>query len=107
MGRFLKFLNLCDPRTLYPQFFFNMSFNKSLEILRNKSSSNDILWLAHKIKYSTINPDNNKIIPIPFRMSGFVLCSAPILCGCLLPNPTRLTTIIFQWLNQTHNAFTN
>ncbi|XP_056899237.1 sideroflexin-5b isoform X2 [Takifugu flavidus] len=44
---------------------------------------------------------------MPFRMSGYVPFGTPIVIGLLLPNQTVLSTIIWQWLNQSHNACVN
>ncbi|XP_067374943.1 sideroflexin-5b isoform X3 [Channa argus] len=44
---------------------------------------------------------------MPFRMSGYVPFGTPIVIGLLLPNQTVVSTIIWQWLNQSHNACVN
>ncbi|XP_061895974.1 sideroflexin-5b isoform X2 [Entelurus aequoreus] len=44
---------------------------------------------------------------MPFRMSGYVPFGTPIVIGLLLPNQTVASTIVWQWLNQSHNACVN
>ncbi|XP_029581434.1 sideroflexin-5 isoform X2 [Salmo trutta] len=44
---------------------------------------------------------------MPFRMSGYVPFGTPIVVGLLLPNQTVVSTIFWQWLNQSHNACVN
>ncbi|XP_061690794.1 sideroflexin-5b isoform X2 [Syngnathoides biaculeatus] len=44
---------------------------------------------------------------MPFRMSGYVPFGTPIVIGLLLPNQTLVSTIFWQWLNQSHNACVN
>lgn len=65
------------------------------------------LWAAKKIKDAIIHPDTGEVIPMPFRMSGFVPFGTPVVVGLLLPNQTLVTTLFWQWLNQTHNALVN
>ncbi|XP_034399444.1 sideroflexin-5b isoform X2 [Cyclopterus lumpus] len=65
------------------------------------------LWEAQKIKQAIIHPDTGEKIFMPFRMSGYVPFGTPIVIGLLLPNQTVVSTIIWQWLNQSHNACVN
>eukprot|EP01100_Stratorugosa_tubuloviscum_P015793 TRINITY_DN944_c1_g1_i1.p1 TRINITY_DN944_c1_g1~~TRINITY_DN944_c1_g1_i1.p1 ORF type:complete len:338 (+),score=154.73 TRINITY_DN944_c1_g1_i1:87-1100(+) len=113
-GRLNHFLSMTDPRTLFPSFFFGMSLKESLKLLEDyKTNSLDSkiteeqLWLAKKIKDSTIHPDTGKTIPMPFRMSGYVPFGTPIVIGMLAPNQTLFTTIFWQWANQSQNALVN
>lgn len=85
---------------------YHYVFDKSLFFLK-KEFNNEELWKARKIKEAIKNPDSGEIIPMPFRMSGFVPFGVPIVVGMLLPNPSLPTTLFFQWLNQTHNALVN
>ncbi|XP_031654282.1 sideroflexin-5 isoform X2 [Oncorhynchus kisutch] len=54
-----------------------------------------------------IHPDTGEKIFMPFRMSGYVPFGTPIVVGLLLPNQTVVSTIFWQWLNQSHNACVN
>ncbi|XP_028315285.1 sideroflexin-5b isoform X2 [Gouania willdenowi] len=42
-----------------------------------------------------------------FHCAGYVPFGTPIVIGLLLPNQTVVSTIIWQWLNQSHNACVN
>uniref|UniRef100_A0A3Q0RBP6 Sideroflexin 5a n=1 Tax=Amphilophus citrinellus TaxID=61819 RepID=A0A3Q0RBP6_AMPCI len=50
---------------------------------------------------AVIHPDTGEKILMPFRMSGRVVV------GLLLPNQTLVSTVFWQWLNQSHNACVN
>uniref|UniRef100_A0A8C8M1J8 Sideroflexin 5b n=1 Tax=Oncorhynchus tshawytscha TaxID=74940 RepID=A0A8C8M1J8_ONCTS len=54
-----------------------------------------------------IHPETGEKIFMPFRMSGYVPFGTPIVVGLLLPNQTVVSTIFWQWLNQSHNACVN
>ncbi|ESO03542.1 hypothetical protein HELRODRAFT_99850 [Helobdella robusta] len=110
-GRLLHFLNVTDPRTL---FVSKKRLQESIDLLElykggklPKGTTDKDLWEAQKIKQAIIHPDTNQIIPMPFRMSGFVPFGSPIVVGLLLPNPTLKQTVFWQWLNQSHNACVN
>ncbi|XP_047210563.1 sideroflexin-5b isoform X2 [Girardinichthys multiradiatus] len=85
LGRLRHFVDIIDPRTLFVT----------------------ELWEAQKIKQAIIHPDTGEKIFMPFRMSGYVPFGTPIVIGLLLPNQTVMSTIIWQWLNQSHNACVN
>uniref|UniRef100_A0A915Q391 Sidoreflexin n=1 Tax=Setaria digitata TaxID=48799 RepID=A0A915Q391_9BILA len=103
-GRYLHSLDIIDPRTL---FVSEEKLHSCIKLLddyktgRNHSASDQQLWEAQKIKSAILHPDTNEKILPPFRMSGFV----PF--GMLLPNPSWLSLLFWQWLNQTHNALVN
>jgi len=113
-GRLRHFLNVIDPRTLFPKFFFGMSLPEAQDLLtkfkENKVPTNitdEDLWKAKKIKEAIVHPDTGEKIFMPFRMSGFVPFGTPIVVGLLLPNQTIASTIFWQGLNQSHNALVN
>ncbi|XP_072314492.1 sideroflexin-5a [Eucyclogobius newberryi] len=110
-GRFRHFLDVIDPSTL---FVSEKRLQDSIDLLqRFKDGSlppgvtNEQLWKAQKIKQAIIHPDTNEKILMPFRMSGFVPFGTPVVVGLLLPNQTLMSTIFWQWLNQSHNACVN
>ncbi|EGD82472.1 tricarboxylate carrier [Salpingoeca rosetta] len=113
-GRFKHFMDIADPRCLAPGLFFGMPLNKSRELMQQYKANRlptgvnaDTMWLAKKVHDSAIHPDTGEVILQPFRMSGFAVYGTPIVVAMLLPNPTLARTIIFQALNQTHNACVN
>ena len=110
-GRLLHFLDVIDPRTLFTS---ESELKKSIDLLNlykqgnvPANVTNKDLWDAQKIKQAIIHPDTGEKIPMPFRMSGFVPFGTPIVVGLLLPNQTLLSSAIWQWVNQTHNACVN
>ncbi|KAG8013062.1 Sideroflexin-5, partial [Nibea albiflora] len=54
-----------------------------------------------------IHPDTGEKIFMPFRMSGTEAYCGVEVVGLLLPNQTLVSTIFWQWLNQSHNACVN
>ncbi|XP_064601207.1 sideroflexin-5-like [Liolophura sinensis] len=110
-GRLRHFLDVIDPRTLFTS---EKTLAQSIQLLddfKNGKLPPDItnkqLWEAQKIKQAIIHPDTGEKVFMPFRMSGFVPFGAPVVTGLLLPNPTLLQTVFWQWLNQSHNACVN
>eukprot|EP00047_Mylnosiga_fluctuans_P022097 m.113533 g.113533 ORF g.113533 m.113533 type:complete len:328 (-) comp9137_c0_seq1:84-1067(-) len=114
VGRFRHFMDVADPRCLAPGTFFGMSMDESIAIIKaykaNPAATQEPverLWLAKKIYTSAVHPDTGDVILQPFRMSGYAIYGTPITVGMLLPNPTLFTTVFWQTVNQTHNAFVN
>jgi len=109
-GRFRHFVDVIDPRLL---FVGQAKLDRSVKLLKDfregkaGSASNADLWAAQKIKQAIIHPDTGEKIPIPFRMSGFVPFGSPIIVGMLIPTSSLVTTGMWQWLNQSHNACVN
>uniref|UniRef100_A0A8C7DXD4 Sideroflexin 5b n=1 Tax=Oncorhynchus kisutch TaxID=8019 RepID=A0A8C7DXD4_ONCKI len=64
-------------------------------------------WCLYLRTIAIIHPDTGEKIFMPFRMSGYVPFGTPIVVGLLLPNQTVVSTIFWQWLNQSHNACVN
>ncbi|KAM9777849.1 sideroflexin-5a isoform 1-T1 [Neosynchiropus ocellatus] len=111
VGRFRHFLDVIDPTTL---FVTQKQLQESVELLdafKRGTLPPDVtdmqLWKAQKLKQAIIHPDTGEQILMPFRMSGFIPFGTPVVVGLLLPNQTLLSTIFWQWLNQSHNACVN
>ncbi|XP_061644441.1 sideroflexin-5b isoform X1 [Phyllopteryx taeniolatus] len=111
LGRLRHFVDIIDPSTL---FVSEKQLKESISLLDDfkhgtlpPGISNLQLWKAQKIKQAIIHPDTGDKIFMPFRMSGYVPFGTPIVIGLLLPNQTVVSTIIWQWLNQSHNACVN
>ncbi|XP_049452101.1 sideroflexin-5a [Epinephelus fuscoguttatus] len=110
-GRFRHFLDVIDPRTL---FVTERRLQESVELLHRfrqgtlpPGVTDAQLWQAQKIKQAIIHPDTGEKILMPFRMSGFIPFGTPVVIGLLLPNQTLVSTVFWQWLNQSHNACVN
>lgn len=110
-GRFLHCLDLIDPRTLFTTEKELQHAIQLLEDFKNgklsKTTTDEHLWKAQKIKQAIVHPDTGEKIFMPFRMSGFIPFGSPIVTGLLLPNPSFPSMIFWQWLNQSHNACVN
>ncbi|KAM9835551.1 sideroflexin-5b isoform 2-T2 [Syngnathus typhle] len=111
LGRLRHFVDIIDPSTL---FVSEKQLKESIKLLDDfkhgtlpPGISNHQLWEAQKVKQAIIHPDTGGKIFMPFRMSGYVPFGTPIVIGLLLPNQTVVSTIIWQWLNQSHNACVN
>eukprot|EP00049_Salpingoeca_infusionum_P019080 m.360091 g.360091 ORF g.360091 m.360091 type:complete len:331 (+) comp18882_c0_seq1:369-1361(+) len=114
VGRLRHFLDVADPRCLMPGAFFGMPLEKSKALMEQYETNTlptsvnaDTMWLAKKVYDSSIHPDTGETILPPFRMCGFAVFGTPIVVGMLLPNPTIVSTIFWQSINQTHNAAVN
>ncbi|XP_067103663.1 sideroflexin-5b [Osmerus mordax] len=110
-GRLRHVVDIIDPRTL---FVSERRLGECVKLLDDfkhgtvpPGVSDVQLWEAQKIKQAIIHPDTGEKIFMPFRMSGYVPFGTPIVIGLLLPNQTVVSTIIWQWLNQSHNACVN
>nr|XP_040030668.1 sideroflexin-5b isoform X2 [Gasterosteus aculeatus aculeatus] len=111
LGRLRHFIDVIDPSTL---FVSEKRLKECVKLLDDYKHGelppgvSDLqLWEAQKIKQAIIHPDTGEKIFMPFRMSGYVPFGTPIVIGLLLPNQTVVSTIIWQWLNQSHNACVN
>ncbi|XP_028272100.1 sideroflexin-5b [Parambassis ranga] len=111
LGRLRHFVDIIDPSTLFVSETRLKECIKLLDDYKHGALppgvSDKQLWEAQKIKQAIIHPDTGEKIFMPFRMSGYVPFGTPIVIGLLLPNQTVLSTIIWQWLNQSHNACVN
>jgi tricarboxylate carrier len=109
-GRFLKMLNICDPLML---FFPSEKIREAVAILKEYEMKGNVnmipdslLWQYRKLKESAVHPDTGDIIPLPFRMSGYVPFNGPVSVGLIMA--TRTPWILFwQWANQSQNALVN
>ncbi|KAL3044573.1 sideroflexin-5b [Trematomus bernacchii] len=111
LGRLRHFADIIDPSTL---FVSEQRLKECLKLLDDYKHgelppgvSDGQLWEAQKIKQAIIHPDTGEKIFMPLRMSGYVPFGTPIVIGLLLPNQTVVSTIIWQWMNQSHNACVN
>ncbi|KAI4819395.1 sideroflexin-5b [Pseudochaenichthys georgianus] len=111
LGRLRHFADIIDPSTL---FVSEQRLKECLKLLDDYKHgelppgvSDGQLWEAQKIKQAIIHPDTGEKIFMPLRMSGYVPFGTPIVIGLLLPSQTVVSTIIWQWLNQSHNACVN
>lgn len=109
-GRMMKMLHICDPSMLlFSRNHINEAVGKlwHFEQFGNVEKITDAdLWHYRKLKESAVHPDTGEIIPLPFRMSGYVPFNGPVSVGLIMA--TRTPWILFwQWMNQSQNALVN
>jgi tricarboxylate carrier len=108
-GRFLHFLDVIDPRTLFKT---NQQVEQAVQLLKDYSSNqtikinDDELWEALKLKQAAINPGTNEIITRPFRMSAFLPANVPIIFG-MLSTTSPIGTVFWQVVNASYNSALN
>jgi sideroflexin-5 len=76
----------------------------------NASSTHDLqlhrqLWEAKRIYESAMN-DSGDIVPMPFRMSGYVPFNGPI-CVAMVSSASTAPLLFWSWVNQSQNALVN
>jgi len=67
---------------------------------------NRTLWEAKRIVDAAVHPDTNEIIPLPFRMSGYVAFNGPV-CVAMLASQSTVPLLFWAWINQSQNALVN
>ena len=72
-----------------------------------ESAEVEELTQSYHLYNSAVHPDTKEVIPLYFRMSGFMLLNTPILFGMLLCPQTTVNIAFFQFVNQTYNAGLN
>uniref|UniRef100_A0A669F5P5 Sidoreflexin n=1 Tax=Oreochromis niloticus TaxID=8128 RepID=A0A669F5P5_ORENI len=104
-GRLRHFVDIIDPSTL---FVSEKRLKECIKLLDDYKHGSLPPGVFHALcTQAIIHPDTGEKIFMPFRMSGYVPFGTPIVIGLLLPNQTVVSTIIWQWLNQSHNACVN
>uniref|UniRef100_A0A669DDR6 Sidoreflexin n=1 Tax=Oreochromis niloticus TaxID=8128 RepID=A0A669DDR6_ORENI len=103
-GRLRHFVDIIDPSTL---FVSEKRLKECIKLLDDYKHGSLPPGVSDAQVNAIIHPDTGEKIFMPFRMSGYVPFGTPIVIGLLLPNQTVVSTIIWQWLNQSHNACVN
>lgn len=109
LGRLQHFLAVTDMRTLLvskQQMEAELKLLHEYEVL-GINHPMDQLWKAKKHRDALIHPDTGNIIPIPYRVSAFVPANIVIIIGLLNPQTSILSTLFWQWANQTYNVVMN
>lgn len=65
------------------------------------------LWRAKKVCDSTLHPDTQEPVLLPFRMSAFVLTNLVVTAGMLTPGLGTTGTLLWQIANQSLNVSIN
>ena len=120
-GRFCRMMLACDPRLLT---YGGDDVRRCGEMIRDhekllsstSSSGGDntmteaemsrSLWEAQRISSASLHPDTGDVIPLPFRMSGYVPFNGPI-CVAMVASTSTPTLLFWSWVNQSQNALVN
>lgn len=65
------------------------------------------LWRAKRVLDSTLHPDTGETVPLPFRMSSYVLSNLVVTVGMLTPGLGTAGTLFWQIANQSLNVAVN
>ncbi|EGF97756.1 uncharacterized protein MELLADRAFT_46189 [Melampsora larici-populina 98AG31] len=114
-GRLRHFITITSPLTLLRS---ENDLRRAQNLLKDYASGNrsdldesvttqEQIWEAKQLVESSLHPDTHEPIPLPFRLSAFVPTNLVIATGLLLPNPSLVSIIGWQWANQTLNVCLN
>ncbi|KAI8903337.1 Tricarboxylate/iron carrier [Gorgonomyces haynaldii] len=108
LGRLKFFSELTDPRNLLAS---KQEIEEAVNLVKQVKQQNgpvdEKYWKAKKIVDSTIHPDTQEPILLPFRMASFVPTNVPIIAFMLIPNPSISMILFGQWVNQSVNVAFN
>ena len=103
-------MHICDPLMLrFPESSIREAVFKLDHIVEHGNVENipdAQLWKYRKMKESAINSESGQMIPLPFRMSGYVPFNGPVSVGLILAQRTPWI-LFWQWMNQSQNALVN
>jgi tricarboxylate carrier len=107
-GRYFRMLSQCDPLTLLES---ESEVRRAEKLVKEydpqTSREGDAeLWAARVLKESAVHPDTQEIVPLPFRMSGYVPFNGPV-CVAMMVSQTTPTLLFWNWVNQSQNALVN
>jgi hypothetical protein len=111
-GRFRHFLDMVDPTTLFTSrtqlAAYQALLARAAESERASGRaqvdgvSDAELWRARKCVESMVHPDTGNVVPMPFRMAGYVPFGTPIVVGLMQPYKTLAPVAFFQWYARVH-----
>jgi len=110
-GRYSHFKNVTDPRTLLTTSEQISEAKRIIALYKAKGiipdDDTEKLWQAQKVIDTTLHPDTQEVIPMPFRVSAFVPANILICMGMLMPGAGIANQVFWQWINQTYNICLN
>ena len=112
-GRLKAILLKIDPRNVFITDEELSDAQKLLEKYENGSLQEGevddaTLWKARETVEAVIHKPTGKKMFVLGRMSAFVLCNIPMLCGMLIHGTTGTGAAMFwQWVNQSYNVMNN
>eukprot|EP00936_MAST-01D_sp_MAST-1D-sp1_P000322 g322.t1 len=109
-GRFLGFLDVVDPRTLFTS---DEELERAQKMLKDfragalpAGTTDAQLWEAKKTVDAIMHPALGERINPLCRMSFFVPANIPMVAGMLMM-PSTGAQLFWQWANQTYNSALN
>eukprot|EP00538_Stauroneis_constricta_P002487 CAMPEP_0119570486 /NCGR_PEP_ID=MMETSP1352-20130426/43639_1 /TAXON_ID=265584 /ORGANISM="Stauroneis constricta, Strain CCMP1120" /LENGTH=494 /DNA_ID=CAMNT_0007620155 /DNA_START=734 /DNA_END=2218 /DNA_ORIENTATION=- len=108
-GRFAQMLLACDPRLLLctpDQVQKARALLEDWQSHTNDRSMDRELWEAKRIVEASVHPDTGAVIPMPFRMSGYVPFNGPI-CVAMVASTSTAPILFWSFVNQSQNALVN
>jgi hypothetical protein len=70
-----------------------------ITVTDHTSAENTRLWGARKLVESAIHPDTGEVVPLPFRMAGYVPFNGPV-CVAMLSVTSTPALLFWGWANQ-------
>jgi sideroflexin-5 len=108
-GRYRHFMDFINPKYLLRSADQMREAKALLDAYDERRIDHSVadaqLWDAQSTVQSSFAADGT-VIPMPFRMCGFIPFNSFMVAGMLLPLPPSAQAV-FQWANQTHNAAIN
>ncbi len=112
-GRLKSILLKIDPRNVFISDDELESAQKLLEkyknnMLKEGEVTDETLWKARETVEAVIHKPTGEKMFVMGRMSAFILCNIPMLCGMMIHGPTSTAAGMFwQWVNQSYNVVNN
>jgi len=115
LGRYVKMITNSDPFTLIKT---EKQIREAQKLLKRfeadqlsensceQEYTNKELWDAQKLVSAAVHPDTGKVIPRPFRMSGYAAFNGPI-CVAMMASTSTPALLFWNWVNQSQNALVN
>lgn len=119
-GRLLHFASVTSPLTLLAS---NAELKGAQELVQayeakfpaNRTTGSYLVprseavkyWKAKQLVDSSVHPDTGEVILLPFRMAAFVPTNLLVVGGMLMPNPSLVGIVFWQWINQSLNVAVN
>ncbi len=108
-GRLTNMLEMIDPRTLFISSEEIVKAKEDLAYFREHSTppagmDDEAMWNARRKIESVVHPPTGEEMFIPGRMSAFLPMNVPICFGMLTLATTPMSTVFWQWVNQSYNG---
>jgi tricarboxylate carrier len=111
-GRLTNMLEMIDPRTLFIGSEEVAAARQDLDYFKEHGAAPEgkgdaDMWDAKRKLGAVIHPATDEEMFIPGRMSAFLPMNVPICFGMLTLATTPMSTVFWQWVNQSYNVVNN